>query len=398
MGVPFGTGAAVGRNLPSDGMSGWDRVGVTAAGVGLASIVADVVLLAQGRAYPQGMTLAGTLGLAEPVVLLVLAVLAVRRSRTRVAVVAGTLTGLAVPLWLLRFGPPNWSTQTVGGYVAWAMLSAVAVVVGLYLRALDRGRAREAAAARRAQRLELADDLHDFVVHDINEILLQAQAGLVLVGGTTTGVGDVLRRIERSALRALTTVDRTVGLLHHPGTPGTVGSVGPETDGAPRSPKPTLDDLPGLVDRFAATGPVTARLDLDPELAAATGGQPPLPPEVATTVYRIVVEALTNVRRHATDAEHVRVTVARTPGDSVRVDVVDDGRNGGWAHTAPGRGGPGLAGAGRGGHGLPGLAARLDALGGTLTTGPAEPRGWRVTAVLPLRPSAHRQPSGAVAP
>jgi len=101
------------------------------------------------------------LALAETVVLLALTVLVVRRSRAAVAVVGGTLTGLAVPLWLVRFGLPTWSTQSVGGYAAWGMLSVLAVVVGLYLRALDERRTRAVAAARHTQWLELADDLHD---------------------------------------------------------------------------------------------------------------------------------------------------------------------------------------------------------------------------------------------
>jgi signal transduction histidine kinase len=357
-------------------MGGRDRLGMAAAGVALASIAADGVALAGGRPYAQGMALASKLGLAEAVVLLVLTVLVVRRSRPRVAVAAGALTGLAVPLWLLRFGPPTWSTATIGGYAAWGSLSAVAVVVGLYLRALDEGRSRAVVAARRAQRLELADDLHDFVVHDINEMLLQAQAGQVLVEGTAAGVGDVLRRIERTALRALTTVDRTVHLLRHVATPEATGTRGSDGTGAPRMPKPTVDDVPGLVDRFAATGPITVDLDLDPRLTPAAPTPPSLPSEIATTVYRIVVEALTNVRRHAIDAGHVRVGVACTPGESVRVEIVDDGRAGRRAHAGPGRGG----------HGLTGLAARVDALGGTLSTGPTEPAGWRVAAVLPLHP------------
>jgi signal transduction histidine kinase len=336
-----------------------DRLGVTAAGAGLASIVADAVVLGSGRPYPQGTSLATTLGLAEPALLLVLAVLVVRRSRTGVVVMAGALTAFAVPLWLLRFGAPTWSEPSVGGYAAWGLLAAVAVAVGLYLRALDTGRARAAREARRAQRLELADDLHDFVVHDINEMLLQAQAGLVLVEGPETAVGDVLRRIERTAQRALTTVDRTVDVLHQ------------RVDEAPRLPLPTMDDLPGLVERFTATGSIAAHLELTTPTA--------LSPEVATTVYRIVVEALTNVRRHATAAGHVWVRV--TPaGGCVRVEVTDDCA----ARTH--------AGSGRGGHGLAGLAARLDALGGTLNTGPAEPVGWRVTAVLP----AHRRSEAAM--
>jgi signal transduction histidine kinase len=354
-------------------MRGLDRRGLAAAGAGLASIAVDAVILVRGRPYPEGVTLASLLAFAEAVVLLVLTVLVVRsRAAASVSVGAATLTGLAVPLLLLRFGLPTWSTQTVGGYAAWGMFSVLAVAVGLYLRALDERGIRAAAAARRAQRLELADDLHDFVVHDVNEMLLQAQAGQVLVDSTAAGhgVADVLRRIEQTALRALSTVDRTVQLLH-------AEKAGEsDVDNASRLPKPTVDDLPELVDRFTATGPITAELHLAPELARATGAAPSLPPDVATTVYRIVVEALTNVRRHAAGADQVRVTVARTPGDRVRVEVVDDGRRAGRVH----------AGSGRGGHGLAGLAARVHALGGTLSSGPARSTGWQVTAILPLCP------------
>lgn len=344
-------------------MGGRDGLGVAAAGTGFVSMVVDVAVLAGGRPYPQGATAASVLGMVEVAILLTLTVLAVRRSRVPVAVAAGTLAGLAVPLWLLRFGPPVWSAEVVGGYAAWAMLAILAVAVGLYLRALDRRRTRAVGAARRAQRLELADDLHDFVVHDINEMLLQAQAGQVLLGDAGEAeVGAVLRRIEQAALRALQTVDRTVHLLHHDGPAPFVA------DSEPRSPQPTANDLPPLVDRFAATGVVAADLRLEPDLAAS------LPPEISTTVYRIVVEALTNVRRHATDARHVQVTLVRAPDDRVRVEVADDGAGQGRSR--------------HGGLGLAGLAARVDALDGTLSAGPASPTGWRVTAMLRVAAAA----------
>jgi signal transduction histidine kinase len=385
-------------------MGGRARFGIAAAAAGLLSLAVDAVVLARGDPYPQGVTTASRLGVAEIAVLLGLTVLAVRRSPARVAVTSGTLAALAVPMWLLRFGPPAWSAESVGGYAAWAMLAMLAVVIGLYLRALDERRTRAVAAARRAQQLELADDLHDFVVHDINEMLLQAQAGQVLLGvrardgdGDRHGadVGMLLSRIEVTALRALQTVDRAVHLLHHAESLG--GSAEPAADGAPRSPQPTVDDLPGLVDRFTATGPVVARLDIEPGLAPATAQVtvPTLPPEVSTTLYRIVVEALTNVRRHARDATHVRVTVAREPGDGVRVEIADDGTAGRSTHRptrdrADPSGGSRIAGLqpgdpGRGGLGLAGLANRVGTLGGAFSAGPAEPTGWQVRAVLPVR-------------
>jgi signal transduction histidine kinase len=328
-------------------MGGHGRLGIAAAGAGVLSLGADAVLLATGTRYAQGMNPANALGLVEVAVLAVLTVLAVRRSRPGLAVPAA----LAVPLWLLRFGPPTRSAASVGGYAAWAMLAVVAVGVGRYLRAVDDRRIRAVAAAQRAQRLALAADLHDFVVHDVHEMLLHAQAGQVLADRTGR-LGDVLRRIERTALRALETVDRTVDLLREEST----------VDGASRVPQPVVSDLPSLVDRFTATGTTVATLDL----------QPPedLPPDVSATVYRIVVEALTNVRRHAPGAGRVRVAVTPAPGDAVRVEVADDGRQ-------PARQSPG-------GTGLAGLTARVEALGGTLTAGRREPAGWRVDATIPV--------------
>ena len=49
-----------------------------------------------------------------------------------------------------------------------------------------------------------------------------------------------------------------------------------------------------------------------------------LDPELETTVYRIVQEALTNIAKHA-QAERVRIHVA-LDFDFVRVEVSDDGR------------------------------------------------------------------------
>jgi signal transduction histidine kinase len=361
-------------------MRGGDRLGAAAVGAGLTSLAVDAAVLLRGTPYPQGQTVASALGAAEVLVLLILIVLALRRARGGVAVAAGASAGLAVPLWLLRFGPPERSPESLGGFAAWGTLALLAVAVGLYLRALDERRTRAVTVARREQRLRLADDLHDFVVHDINEMLLQAQAGRVLLGSapsTVAGVDDVLRRIEGAALRALETVDRTVHVLHHEA----------DTDGAPRSPQPMLNDLPALVERFAATGPATAHLELDPALPPDGGADSALPPELSTTVYRVVLEALTNVRRHAADARHVRVMVSRTTDGGARVEVADDGRAHRSARSAGRvRGGSVLrAGSALGGLGLTGLRERVGALGGTLDAGPAEPAGWRVTAVLPAR-------------
>jgi signal transduction histidine kinase len=225
--------------------------------------------------------------------------------------------------------------------------------VGFYLRSLDAERARSVAAARQAQRLDLARDLHDFVAHDVSEMLAQAQAGPFLTGRGPQQATDAFRRIEEAGLHALASLDRTVRMLH--------------------------DD----------TDPVV-QLTIDAQLTERDSA---VPRDVATTVYRIVVEALTNVRRHAPTARLVQVDVCRTQataglvGPAVEVTVTDDARTA----RAPGAHAQGPLDRSNG-LGLSGLAERIRALGGTLTAGPreetaADPQrrpGWCVTAVLPL--------------
>ncbi|MEU9348642.1 ATP-binding protein, partial [Streptomyces sp. NPDC048278] len=89
--------------------------------------------------------------------------------------------------------------------------------------------------------------------------------------------------------------------------------------------------------------------------------------------FRVVQEALTNVRRHAGDAAEVTVGLRRT-GDSFEVTVSDDGHGQSQLPDA----------AHGGGFGLVGLTERVTALGGTLDAGPRTAGGWTVRALFPL--------------
>ncbi|USA01969.1 hypothetical protein NCG97_16920 [Streptomyces lydicamycinicus] len=113
-------------------------------------------------------------------------------------------------------------------------------------------------------------------------------------------------------------------------------------------------------------------LSLEDEVAGA------LSREAEDTAYRVVLEALTNVRRHAPRAGRVEVRAARSADGAVEVSVTDGAPAGALPRAPREPGGrPG------GGTGLAALAERVGAVGGVLEAGPYG-QGWRVSCRLPL--------------
>ncbi|MFE3045517.1 sensor histidine kinase [Streptomyces albidoflavus] len=293
--------------------------------------------------------------LAEVAVLLVLLGVVSRWSPLRELVAAVPLMALAVGLWPLPLVAGESFPEAVGIATFWLLPAVAAVGAGAYPRRQERRRRSAVAEARSAQRLQLSRDLHDFVAHDVSGIVVQAQAARFVATTDPSQAVLALERIEKAGLNALASMDRTVQMLHGP-------EAAPATD-----PLPGVPQLPSLIEDFASAGAAEAHLDLPPQVSAG------LSREVGSVAYRIVVEALTNVRRHAPDAS--RVTVAFTPtATAVELRVIDDGN----ARSAPAR-----RRASRGGLGLPTLAEHAQAVGGTLAAGPHDDGGWQLTAILP---------------
>ncbi|MEV6209311.1 ATP-binding protein [Kitasatospora sp. NPDC051914] len=301
------------------------------------------------------------LGLADLVVLPVLVAVVVRTDRSRCGPAAAVAASAAVTLWPSRFQGAVGPGDTLALIGFGAVLLVPAVLAGGYLRALDERRRKSVTAARRTQRLELAHDLHDFVAHDVSGMVALAQAGTVLASADPARAAMLFERIESAGQLALTSLDRTVRLLR---ADREDGSEDGEDDGAERRPQPGLDDLPALVERFAGAGSAEVRLDVPVPTVDVSR-------ETAATAYRIVVEALTNVRRHSPGARTVDVQVRRV-GGQLDVTVTDDGTG------AP------TTGVRRGGNGLAGLTARVEALGGSLTAGRQAGTGWQLVATIPV--------------
>jgi signal transduction histidine kinase len=107
-----------------------------------------------------------------------------------------------------------------------------------------------------------------------------------------------------------------------------------------------------------------------------------LPPEVETTVYRVVQESLTNVLKHA-EARRVSIIVERRR-DQVLLIVEDDGR--GFEVEGLSRaGGPG------GGLGLLGMRERVALVGGSLSIESSPGGGTTARARIPVAPAAEKE-------
>jgi signal transduction histidine kinase len=127
------------------------------------------------------------------------------------------------------------------------------------------------------------------------------------------------------------------------------------------APSPGVAEIPQLVAQAREAG---MRVDHTVEGPAlpVTGG-------LSVAVYRIVQEALTNVRKHAGPGAAAEVRLRYGTGELL-VRITDDGR--------------GAASGTRTGHGLGGIRERAALHGGTVRTGSRPGGGFEVTARLPL--------------
>ena len=255
-----------------------------------------------------------------------------------------------------------------GDMVAFAVQCAAAVALGLYFAArratldalheraerMDRERELLADRAVAEERVRIAQELHDVVAHNVSLIVVKAQAlGATVpderVAEATDGIADLGRQ-------TMAEMHRTLALLRTTGD-----------DAAERAPQPGLANLDRLLEQSRAAG-------LDVRLAVE--GEPrELSQSLDLSAFRIVQEALTNVRKHAGPAQ-ASVTVGYRPR-ALELSVVDSGDGG----SAPA--GATAATAAAGGHGLVGMRERAAMFGGTLVARPRDGRGFEVNAVLP---------------
>jgi signal transduction histidine kinase len=289
---------------------------------------------------------------------------------------ARLVTVVAMALWLASSAVRGFSDAEVGerGVSAYFALLAVQVAInaayfgaGWYFgdRTWARAREREQLVAAeeeiRAQqdrlteqavaleRLRIARELHDVVAHHVSAMGIQAGAARRVLTRDPEQATHALGAVEASARSAIAELGTMVGALR-------------SQDDA-EGPMPTLADLEELLASARASGPV--ELEVVGEPRSLTG-------VVELTVYRVVQEALTNVRKHAGAQARADVRI-RYRSDDVEVEIADDGR------------GPSVPTAGLG-MGQIGMRERISAVGGSLETGPKSRGGYLVRARIPSLP------------
>jgi signal transduction histidine kinase len=251
--------------------------------------------------------------------------------------------------------------DVVGPIGAWvAAPLAIGVVVRVSREQVLQSRRDEARRQADAERLRVAQEVHDVVGHGLAAINMQAEIALHLMARQPGRAEEALTAISRTSRESLDELRATLGAVRR----------GDDLDD--RTPVPGLARLDALVDRTRAVG-VPVSLEISGPLTT-------LPVAVDLAAYRIVQESLTNVLRHAGPATAaVDISVGE---DALTVQVTDTGRA-----ASPGNGASASDGGG-GGHGLAGMRERVTALGGSLTVGPRPEGGFWVTATLPVRPGA----------
>jgi signal transduction histidine kinase len=217
---------------------------------------------------------------------------------------------------------------------------------------LDRERERSAHAAVGEERARIARELHDVVAHGLSVIAIQADAAEAALASDPARAERPLATIRGSAREALGEMRRLLGVLREDG------------DANALTPQPGLAQLPALVE--------SARAAAVPVAFAQHGEPRELHGSLDLSAYRIVQEALTNLRKHA-PGEPAELTL-HWGADALEIAV----RNRGGAH------GNGNAADGADGHGLVGMRERARIHGGELHAAPTPGGGFAVRAVLPL--------------
>lgn len=219
------------------------------------------------------------------------------------------------------------------------------VAVHAFRLTIDLRRSRERiVAAQEEERRRLRRDLHDGLGPTLASLFQRLDTAGTLIERDPQAATAMVQDLKGQVKTTVADLRRLVYALRPP----TLDELG--LAGAIREHATHFEGAAGL--HIAVDAPVTL---------------PPLPAAVEVAAYRIALEALTNVVRHA-QAEACRISL--TLDDALHLEIIDDG--------------VGLDAGSRAGVGMASMRERAAEIGGECYIERRTPRGTRVIAHLPL--------------
>jgi signal transduction histidine kinase len=267
-------------------------------------------------------------------------------------------------------GVPQWTTTSV--YTIY--LTIIAALAALYARSLEsaltladeravrlehESAAREREAVQRAQveayatqaadlatleeRNRIAREIHDGLGHHLMNVMHLLKGSRTVLASDPAMARETIEEAYTVAKEALDDVRRSVGTLR----------------GSPLAQRSLGEVVTNLVEKTSTYGIKTT--------CTILGEPQTLPLSVAETLYRVIQEALTNIRKHAQATQAVVQFDYRNP-QRVHVLIEDNGRGTDHPH---------------GGFGLIGMHERIHQVDGTMTIQSASGEGFRIQIEVP---------------
>lgn len=276
----------------------------------------------------------------------------------------------------------------VFGLVIYGLLLTLAIFLAYWSRARQhsisvmrqrnealafRARKEEELAAS-AERARVARDMHDVVAHTLSIIIVQSDAGRYATATNPDMAMWTMTTILDESRRALIELSSLFGTIGHQQDGSEVPAKTIDSDAEKTPDAGKTVDYQMMKSMIARAG----RLSQVENFAHTVLGEPRpdlLDSRRTMVSYRVVQEALTNVRKHAGPRARVRV---REEWDRQGLMVTVDDR------TDPGNGSGPVAEPEHRGYGLKGMQERLSSIGGSLEAGPLPPSGFRVRATIPF--------------
>lgn len=232
---------------------------------------------------------------------------------------------------------------------------------------------QQAQVARLAERARIARDMHDVVAHTLSIIIVQADAGRIAGAHNLAVAMQTMQTIVTQSRQALDGMHQLLGTLD-----SDTQSQSEQSKERQATPAPANNDQSSQPDYTHIYQLVVQAQHASPESTftrTITGTPEPYELSIltSTTAYRIVQEALSNIRKHA--GPHVHVTIEeRWSLNQLELTITDNGRGITSEHAS----------SSTSGYGLLGMKERVQAAGGTLSANPLPQGGFQVHAILPF--------------